>query len=232
MRPLQPGWLRCAQQLHMVYQRRDAAQHCFPRDTWIEFSSRFDMLFSLRRHIDKAETHGWRLASIRLSQRLASVLRAVEVALNDLRERSQHIASSIPSLRDLLAELRQLADEFGAVTIDTKRRFLAVTTDSLVLDGMNLGSFALRLHWSRLAHRSEADCFEIVAQDESRASAANSSVTHPHVRDGHLCAGDATAALRRAVAEGRLFDAFAMRNNQCRQVGKSRRRIERDAENN
>lgn len=210
MRPIQPGWLRLAQRLQAVYLQRDAAQRGFPRNAWIEFSSRFDMLFSLRRQVDKAEAHGWRLASVRLSQRFASVLRAVDVSLSGLREQSQLITPVAPSLRDLMAELRQLDDEFGTVTIDTKRQFLSVRTDTIVLDRMNLGAFDLRLHWPRLAHRSEADCFEIVAEDESKASAANPDVTHPHVRDGQLCAGDAAVPLRRALGEGRLFDAFAM----------------------
>ncbi len=103
-----------------------------------------------------------------------------------------------------------MQDEFGSVAIDAKKRFLAVTTDFIVLDGMDLGAFALRLHGPRLARRSGADCFEIVAEDESKASAAKPNVPHPHVRDGEICAGDATTALRRAIAEGRLFDAFAM----------------------
>ena len=210
MRPIQPGWLRFAQRLQAVYQQRDAAQRGFPRDAWIEFGSRFDLLFSLRRQIDKAEAHGLRLASIRLNQRFANVLRAMDASVHGLREQSQHVPPLVPSLRDLLAELRQLNDEFGAVTIDVKRRFLAVTTDAIVLDRMNLGAFSLCLHWPRLVHRSESDCFEIVAQDESKASAANPSVTHPHVRDGQLCAGDAAVPLRRALGDGRLFDAFAM----------------------
>ncbi len=86
MHPLQPGWLRFAQRLQPVYQQRDAAQRGVPRDAWIEFSSCFDMLFLLRRQIDKADARGWRLASSRLSQRFSRLLRAAQASLHDLAE--------------------------------------------------------------------------------------------------------------------------------------------------
>jgi hypothetical protein len=51
--------------------------------------------------------------------------------------------------------------------------------------------------------------FEVVAL-EPNPPAGREDVTHPHVRDGSLCAGDATAPLNKAVAEGRLVDAFLL----------------------
>ncbi len=210
MGSIKPSWLRLARHLQRLYKQRASMHLPLRRASWTELGERFDQIRSMRRLIDKAEDFGWLLAASRLGRCVPGVQRALESALKEWKDRSQSDPASLPPLRELLAELRQLDDEFGGISIDWKRQYLAVKSDSIILDGMNLGAFALRLHWPRLAHRSEADCFEIVAEDESRASAANPNVPHPHVRDGQLCAGDAAMPLRRALAEGRLFDAFAV----------------------
>jgi hypothetical protein len=45
---------------------------------------------------------------------------------------------------------------------------------------------------------------------EPNPAAANDAVTHPHVSGGVLWAGDAAAAIGRALEEGRLADAFCL----------------------
>lgn len=35
-------------------------------------------------------------------------------------------------------------------------------------------------------------------------------ITHPHVNDGELCAGDAAVPIERALSEGRISDAFIL----------------------
>ncbi len=210
MPPLKPGWLRLARRLQAAHEQRVAAPRRPLRDPWMEASTRFDQLTALRRQIGKAEARGWRLAMLRLCQRLPGSIRAVELVLNNAKQQCQPVVPQPPPLREWLAELHQVEDDFGAITIDAARLFLAVATDPIVLEKTSLGAFSLRLHWPRIADGREADCFEIVALDEGRASAANPNVPHPHVRDGHLCAGDATAAMQRAIGEGRLFDAFAL----------------------
>jgi hypothetical protein len=79
------------------------------------------------------------------------------------------------------------------------------------LEGVYLGAFALRLDLERLARRPGNSALDVVALDPCIPS-CDESVTHPHVRDNRLCAGDATVPLARALAEGRLADAFHLVN--------------------
>ena len=74
---------------------------------------------------------------------------------------------------------------------------------------MSLGPFAVELHLGRLTDRADASCFDCVALEPNPAS-GNDSVTHPHVQDGHLCAGDASAPISAALRQGRVCDAFCL----------------------
>ena len=51
--------------------------------------------------------------------------------------------------------------------------------------------------------------YRVVALDPHPAG-SDESVTHPHVRDEQLCAGDAAAAIRSALAGGRICDFFLL----------------------
>jgi hypothetical protein len=52
-------------------------------------------------------------------------------------------------------------------------------------------------------------CFDVVALDPNPA-ATNNLVTHPHVKDDTLCAGNAVKPLHLALDQGRLADAFCL----------------------
>ena len=108
-----------------------------------------------------------------------------------------------------LSELRQIEAEFGPVTIDWKEKVVSVATDSIVLEGIDLGPFDIEFHWNRLAPRIGSACFDIVAIAPNPAG-ANPEVTHPHVRDRSLCAGDAMNPIKDALDQGRLADAFIL----------------------
>jgi hypothetical protein len=110
---------------------------------------------------------------------------------------------------DLLAELRQLEDDFGGVRIGWQEGYLAVETEAITLEEVPLGSFAIELYGDRLPRRADSSCFEIVALQPNPA-ASDERVTHPHVLNQHLCAGDAGRALARALEQGRLADAFSL----------------------
>ena len=72
-----------------------------------------------------------------------------------------------------------------------------------------MGPFAIQFFWERLSGALNWRCFDVVAL-EPNPSGASEDVTHPHVRHGKLCAGDATAPLQKALGEGRLADAFQL----------------------
>jgi hypothetical protein len=100
-------------------------------------------------------------------------------------------------------------EEFGEIQIDSKERFLCATTEPIMLQGLYLGSFAIHFFWDRWRHHPDVQCFDILALDPHPA-AADSRVTHPHVKSKTLCAGDAKLALSKALEQGRLADAFCL----------------------
>ena len=68
-----------------------------------------------------------------------------------------------------------------------------MTTESITLQDVELGSFAIDFVWSRLAQQRGSSCFDIVALDPNPATGRD-EVNHPHVNDLDLCAGDAGPA--------------------------------------
>lgn len=106
-----------------------------------------------------------------------------------------------------LEELSQVEDDFDDFSIDWKNKAVSATTEPITLQDIYLGPFAIQFHWERLLHQPGSDCFDIVALDPHPA-AANDRVTHPHVKDRSLCAGDASVPIRKALEQGRLADAF------------------------
>jgi hypothetical protein len=113
---------------------------------------------------------------------------------------------SLPGVAQIYQELTALADEFAAVELIQESHEICARTEPIVLEGIDLGPFEIRLDWLNL-HQST--CYRIVATDPNPA-AANESVTHPHVQDDCLCEGDGRASLQLALDEGRICDFFVM----------------------
>lgn len=119
------------------------------------------------------------------------------------------------SLREIYNDLRQLEEEFEPGSVEfipgTKATepMLVATTSSIELDGIDLGPFAIELPLRKLHPLADAACFRLVAREPNPA-ASNSSITHPHVSDGLLCAGDAAAPISQALRQGRITDAFVL----------------------
>ncbi|CAN5301697.1 hypothetical protein BH11PLA2_BH11PLA2_31640 [soil metagenome] len=86
---------------------------------------------------------------------------------------------------------------------------LRVRTEPLTLKDVDLEPFAIELHWTRLAHQKGSSCFDIVALEPNPASGRD-EVTHPHLNDGELCAGDSAIPIQCALVESRISDAFVM----------------------
>jgi hypothetical protein len=162
----------------------------------------------LRQQIALACQRGWYFAAKRLGEEMVHAMqnccRDLDSALYTLQdflpERPLSSASNI--YRDILA----LEDEFEQVDIELGKHELAVTTDHIVLEDLDLGEFQIRLDWHRLDSPS---AYRIVALDPHPAE-KNESVTHPHVQDERLCEGDGRPAIRAALAECRVFDFFLL----------------------
>ncbi len=69
---------------------------------------------------------------------------------------------------------------------------MSVTTEAIVLENIELGTFEVRLHWKRIGERR---CYEVVAREPNPAG-ESSETTHPHVRGEQLCEGDGRASDR------------------------------------
>ena len=171
-------------------------------------SARF--IQTLVQRLEYAASRGWRCANKEVADLLASRLWALSTLTNRYGDEVAERSDKPVIERDLLAEFEQLEAEFGSIHVDWKHECLSVTTDPIELDDVALGAFGIELFWSRL-NRPGSDCFDVVAITP-RPAACTSEVTHPHVRDRTLCAGDATRPIAIALEAGRLTDAFQLVN--------------------
>lgn len=113
----------------------------------------------------------------------------------------------VPSIRDVLADLRQLEDEFDEVRIDVKKHQVIAVTPPITLNGLYLGPFSIELQIP--SHDTDKFTYECVALEPNYPTGSD-SITHPHVDNNGLCAGDAKNPLSLALAQGRIADAFLM----------------------
>jgi len=159
-----------------------------------------------------ARRRGWRFAAARLSEDLTNNAQRVREAAEALPRGHARPTHPPPSPQVLWAELRQLHEEFESVQVnadgDGEGPLILVRTEPIELEGVHLGPFAIELHLDRL-HRADSFCFDCVALEPYPAQ-NSASVTHPHVQDKMLCAGDASAAINEALRQGRLCDAFLL----------------------
>ncbi|MCY2928743.1 MAG: hypothetical protein NTV86_04465 [Planctomycetota bacterium] len=112
------------------------------------------------------------------------------------------------SLRDILADMAQAQDEFDDFRYSPDTNALSVTVGPVELKGIQLGEFEIRLLIPNMAQANRSNTiYRVVALDPHPAG-SNESVTHPHVSDERLCEGEASAAIRAALANGRVCDFF------------------------
>ena len=136
-------------------------------------------------------------------------------ALQSIPGQAGSVEHRIPSEREVLSlgeitkELEQLEEEFGEWRFDAQDPTVIVTTDTIELEGITLGSFEVRLNLNRLGQPSSPPAYTVVAL-EPNCPGGNDAVTHPHVSDDHLCEGDASAPIHNALDEGRICDFFVL----------------------
>jgi hypothetical protein len=176
-------------------------QLVLPEDGWEELR-RAGALLNL------AHRRGWRAASHALCLDVDYVakqlLRQIELLRQTLSPSWKPGLIATPS--QILGDLLVLADEFEEIELDLKACWLAVTTGPIVLEETYLGPFRVELTWTRIGtERASA----IVALDPHCAEDQH-DVTHPHVRDQQLCEGEGAAAIKAALAGGRILDFFVL----------------------
>jgi hypothetical protein len=180
----------------------------------------------LRRQIVRAREHGWHLAAGRLMGDFQNTLRRCQNELDIVLRTIEPGLSTerIPSALEIYQDIRALQGEFEHVEIDRAEHELSVTTDPIVLEGIHLGSFQIRLDWQRLGSPQP---YRVVALEPNPA-ATNEGVTHPHVQDEMLCEGDGRAAIRAALTQGRIYDFFLLVSQIVHTYGKGSAYVELD----
>jgi len=138
-----------------------------------------------------------------LRRRLSDLDLAIRRLANDLELRG----TPLPSPRTVYDDIRELEEEFGEVRLEAEDGCLSVATEPIVLEGVELGPFELRLNLDDLARGDASDALRAVAL-VPHPCATNDAVTHPHVSDERVCLGEGMAAFRGAAEAGRLADAL------------------------
>lgn len=200
MTPVNRVLLRAAGKAQAAYSaaRIERRELDLPENYWLNAQQTF-------RRWALARNRRWSAAADRVRDSLSAEL---EYLTSQLRSRIVSLQNcdgqAVPSLRTLYDELVATETEYGGLAV--KGSELAVTTDSIVLEGIRLGSFEIRLDLDRIGTDSP---FSVIAQEPNPA-ATDPDVTHPHVNAGSLCLGEGRAAVNAALAEGRLFDFFVL----------------------
>lgn len=158
------------------------------------------------RRANLARQRGLPAAERRVRDELGAALDMLEQHIHHERRllEKRGVGPPLASPLDIYRDLVALFDEFPTVAWCTEQKTISATTERVRLEGVDLGPFTICLRWDSL------DCshnYEVIAEDP-HPPASDSSITHPHVQDGHLCEGDGHAGISRSLAEGRLLDFF------------------------
>lgn len=162
-----------------------------------------------QRRLVLCSTRTWKAA-------LRRTLQDMEGALHDVLYQKQNTEYSIfqakrdvPKVVDVFGELKQMEDEFSEVSYDRDESVLSVITEPVVLEGVHLGEFEIRLYLGQMSSIENSYPFNVVALDPNPTT-GDDSVTHPHVRDECLCTGDGSAAIKNSLINGRVCDFFSL----------------------
>lgn len=201
--------VRAADHLRSVMTVEPRRAHHNERQALLRWKSSEQGLRVARRRLRKAQSHGLALIQSQLKADVRCQLESVRDAVNDLMGHLTAEPRESPSLSFLVAELRQLEEEFSSLKVHWSEKWLGVSTESIRLRDVYLGPFSIRLFWSRLERSKDVHAFDVVALDPNPAD-SNESVTHPHVCDEQLCPGRASLPLANALVQGRIADAFCL----------------------
>jgi hypothetical protein len=191
--------LRLALAIREQYADRTEPPVTLPIAEWRELCAK------VRRN-QRARMRGLPLAAVKLKEESVLCLQRLRdrILTALAAEADLEISRIVPSAGEIYRDLTALHDEFDEVSWSLAGGTLSVTTEPIVLEGIHLGRFTIELQWAQLP----TDCVYSVFAEDPRPAASNESVTHPHVEENVLCAGDGRAAIRCALTEGRLTDFF------------------------
>jgi hypothetical protein len=166
---------------------------------WVEslrgLIERMEQMQGLYRKLDRCRCRNLPAAAGYLRQRSIRVLPEMLWEIQQLQRILARPEASAPPLADLVAEIRQIEQEFGSYQYDRSKGILSVTTEPIELANIDLGPFQVNLHLANLACLGHRGLYDVQAI-EPHPAAGDSGVTHPHVSHGQLCEGDDARVLR------------------------------------
>jgi len=166
-------------------------------------------LESVRRRLDLCLARGWTVAAGALSDQALRIFRGLSCTSQEAEQILAKPQPSIPNVREIVEELLQVEEEFEELRYYPEDDTLSVVTDKIELEGVYLGDFEVQLHIRAIGDWNFRNVYQVVALDPHPAQ-QNEAVTHPHISEDRLCAGDAGAAIETALAEGRVCDFFML----------------------
>jgi len=166
-------------------------------------------LQAVQRRLSHCSKRGWHAAAKSLAEQTQRILAYLPYSATDAKWALDGFRTGVPSLREIYEELRQTEAEFGELKLNCETQDIAVVTDPIELEGVFLGDFEIRLHTASIGEAKLHTALSIVALDPHPA-ASNRHVTHPHVSDEQLCAGDGRTAIQATLSGGRICDFFTL----------------------
>lgn len=198
--------IRLACWLHQIWQQLQGRFAELEYD-WELLRRRWERVQQTYRRCRMAHQHGWLLCLPGLQAEMFVALSSLADMICSLRTAYQPPPMQELTLSHWYQELEQLYDEFTTVSYLKEEGKLRVETPPITLADVELGSFAI--DFKKEGQGPSINNFSITALNANPAS-QNDDVTHPHVKDGELCAGDAKAPIKVALESGRLADVFLL----------------------
>jgi hypothetical protein len=166
-------------------------------------------LQTVRDGLEKCNLFNWQTAAKKMIGKANQIVQKLPGSVCELQRTIQDCQNTMPSLRDIYEELRQTHTEFGELDYDPQENTLSVFTNPIELEGVFLGDFEICLQIPQLTEMSTGKHLKIIAMNPNPA-AVNDEITHPHVSEEYLCAGDASVPMQAALVNGRISDFFLL----------------------
>lgn len=128
----------------------------------------------------------------------------------DLRETVRDICAQpgIPiTPRNIYNELLYVERDFPELVVHAPHRYIEVTTEQVILEGVDLGAFKIRVPFDGLT-AGLLNTVRVNGVEPSKAAAGSEQYAHPHVKNGNVCWGEGTNPAAKALREARFSDFF------------------------
>jgi len=175
-------------------------------------------LEDLERLRNKAISYEWFLAARKLEfgkhgtiQEKTNKILDNAKRIHDCINKTYDSETYVPSIKNLIEEIKVAKNTFK--TLSYRDKILSIKTHKITLsDGDNeieLGDFEINFNLG-VKFDSRLGYILVIEALNPNPAQGRPAVTHPHVDDERLCAGDGDILIRQALQQGRIEDAFKL----------------------